>query len=203
MKYTAKQIEEISHGEPIEIASFITNLLLYIEKLEVQIEQQKTHIVKLETRVKELERQVGVTSTNSSKPPSSDGLRKPKSLRKSGGKIGAPKGHDGHTLQLTDQPDEIKWHKVEVCSHCENSLADLPAEGYIRRQVFDLPIPHIVVTEHRIEKKVLPKLWHTTTCTFPRKCKISRSIWRQLDCLLRLSTYIPPSSPRTHLSAIS
>ena len=64
MKYTAKKIEEISHGEPIEFASFITNLLLYFEKLEIQIEQQKTHIVKLETRVKELERQVGLTSTN-------------------------------------------------------------------------------------------------------------------------------------------
>ena len=51
MKYTAKQIEEISHEEPIEIASFITTLLLYIEKLQIQIEQQKTHIVKLETRV--------------------------------------------------------------------------------------------------------------------------------------------------------
>ncbi|MEK5036920.1 DUF6444 domain-containing protein [Sporosarcina sp. FSL K6-3457] len=158
MKYTAKKIEEISHGEPIEIASFIMNLLLYIEKLEVQIEQQKTHIVKLVTRVKELERQVGLTSTNSSKPPSSDGLRKPKSLRKSGGKMGAPKDHDGYTLKPIDQPDEVKWHKVEVCLHCETSLADLPSEGYIRRQVFDLPIPRVVVTEHRIEKKVLSEL---------------------------------------------
>lgn len=71
MKYTTKQIEEISQGDPIEIASFITNHLLYIEKLEIKIEQLETYIVKLETRVKELERQVGLTSTNSSKPPSS------------------------------------------------------------------------------------------------------------------------------------
>ena len=142
MKYTAKQVEEISHGKPTEIATFITNLLL--------------HIVKLETRVKELERQVGLTSTNSSKPPSSDGLRKPKSLRKSGGKIGAPKGHDGHTLKMIDQPDEIKWHKIEVCSHCEISLVDSPSEGYVRRQVFDLPLPQVVVTEHRFEKKCCP-----------------------------------------------
>ena len=82
MKYTAKQIEKISHGEPTDIASFITNLLLYIEKLEIQIDQQKTHIVKLETRVKELERQVGLTSTNSSRPPSSDGCASPNSQRK-------------------------------------------------------------------------------------------------------------------------
>ena len=171
MKYTPKQIEEISHGNPIEIAAFITNLLLYIEKLETHIDQQQKHIVKLETRVKELERQVGLTSTNSSKPPSSDGLRKPTSLRKSGGKIGAPKGHDGYTLKPIDQPDEIEWHKVEVCSHCETSLADLPSEGYIRRQVFDLPIPRVVVTEHRIEKKCCPNCGTKQNAPSPENVK--------------------------------
>lgn len=75
MMYIKKQIDEISHGQPSEIASFITNLLLHIEKLE--------------TRVKVLERQVGLSSSNSSKP---------KSMRTSGGKNGAPKNHDGHTL---------------------------------------------------------------------------------------------------------
>ncbi len=57
-KYTPKQIEEISHGNPTEIASFITGLLLHIEKLE-------NHIVTLKTCVKMLERQVGLTSMNS------------------------------------------------------------------------------------------------------------------------------------------
>jgi transposase len=100
MKYTPKQIEGIRHGKPAEIASFITGLLL-------QIDQQKAHIIKLETRVKVLERQVGLTSTNSSNPPSSDGLRKPKSLREAGGKKGAPKGHDGHTLQQASFPKNV------------------------------------------------------------------------------------------------
>jgi transposase len=67
VKYTAKQIKQISEGSPSEIAQFITTLVIHIEKLE--------------TRVKELERQLGSNSSNRSKPPSSDGLRKPKSLR--------------------------------------------------------------------------------------------------------------------------
>jgi len=131
MKYTPKQIEVISHGKPSEIASFITGFLLHIEKLE-------NHIVTLETRVKVLERQVGLTSTNSSKPPSSDGLRE------AGRKKGVPKSHNGHTLEMIDKPDEIKWHKVEVYSHCETSLTDVPSEGYARLQVFDLSLPRIV-----------------------------------------------------------
>jgi transposase len=161
MKYTPKQIEGIRHGKPAEIASFITGLLL-------QIDQQKAHIIKLETRVKVLERQVGLTSTNSSNPPSSDGLRKPKSLREAGGKKGAPKGHDGHTLEMIDQPDEIKWHKVEVCSDCAASLMDTPSEGFACRQVFDLPLPHIVVTEHRIEKKCCPNCATLQQASFPK-----------------------------------
>ena len=149
MKYTAKQIQEISHGKPTEIASFITNLLVHIEKLE-------THIVQLETRVEDLERQVGLTSANSSKPPSSDGLRKPKSLRTAGGKKGAPKNHDGHTLNMVDTPDIILWHPVHSCAQCDTSLEEVAADSYNRRQVFDLPLPQIIVTEHRLEKKCCP-----------------------------------------------
>ncbi|WP_372637259.1 DUF6444 domain-containing protein [Cohnella sp.] len=75
-----------------------------VEKQAAQIEKQTLQIEKLEKRVNELERQLGQNSNNSSKPPSSDGLRKPTNLRQSGGKKGAPKGHDGHTLRLSPSP---------------------------------------------------------------------------------------------------
>lgn len=149
MKYTPAQIKEISHREPAEIAVFITGLLDHIEKLE-------RHIGKLETRIHSLERQVGLTSANSSKPPSSDGLRKPKSLRTSGGKKGAPKNHDGHTLQMVETPDVIETHTLHSCAHCNTSLQDVPVITYGRRQVFDLPLPQLIVTEHRLEKKCCP-----------------------------------------------
>ena len=61
----------------------------------------------LEARIAELERQLGLNSSNSGKPPSSDGLKKPvrvKSLREGPGKQrGGQKGHKGETLrQVTD-----------------------------------------------------------------------------------------------------
>lgn len=149
MKYTPEQIKEISHREPTEIADFITGLLNHIDKLE-------RHIEKLETRMHSLERQVGLTSKNSSKPPSSDGLRKPKSLRTNGGKKGAPKNHDGHTLRMVETPDAIETHILHSCANCDRSLQGVPVTAYCRRQVFDLPLPQLIVTEHRLEKKCCP-----------------------------------------------
>ncbi len=133
---------EISKGDPVDIAAFITALLERIDSLE--------------NRVKELERQLNQNSQNSSKPPSSDGFRKPTNLRKAGGKKGAPKGHKGSTLQMVKLPDTIVTHPLLRCSHCNSSLEKVPREGHERRQVFDLPQPRFVVTEHRTEKNAVP-----------------------------------------------
>src|SRR5215470_20323467 len=68
-------------------------------------------------RVQELEAQRAKDSHNSSKPPSSDGLRrKTKSLRKpSGKKAGGQLGHRGQTLHLVATPDVIVEHWPQVC----------------------------------------------------------------------------------------
>ncbi|WP_372631323.1 IS66 family transposase [Cohnella sp.] len=108
-------------------------------------------------------------ANNSSKPPSSDGLRKPTNLRQSGGKKEAPKGHDGHTLRLSPSPDEIIVHSVSTCNHCAQSLDTVAAQGCIKRQVFDLPLPRLVVTEHRAEEKCCPACHTRQRAAFPNR----------------------------------
>jgi len=135
------------------------------------INVQTKQIVKLEKQVHELERQLGQNSNNSSKPPSSDGLRKPTNLRTLGGKKGAPKGHDGTTLRFSDEPDEVIVHVVSSCSNCATSLEKVESLMYEKRQVFDLPPPTIGITEHRAAEEMLSTMWTSSACVFPEKVK--------------------------------
>ncbi|QJD83882.1 IS66 family transposase [Cohnella herbarum] len=173
MKLTSQQVNKICKDDE-EIAGYFSALLTQnqqltqlVEKQAVQIEKQTLQIEKLEKRVNELERQLGQNSDNSSKPPSSDGLRKQTNLRQSGGKMGAPKGHDGHTLRFSTSPDEIVVHSVSTCKHCAQSLDRVAVQGYTKRQVFDLPLPRLVVTEHRAEEKCCPRCHTRQRATFP------------------------------------
>jgi transposase len=78
-------------------------------------------IDELNQTIKELLEKLGKNSRNSSKPPSSDGLKKPepKSLRKaSGKKPGGQKGHNGSHFNITSEPDEIILHTPGVCLGC-------------------------------------------------------------------------------------
>ena len=68
-------------------------------------------------------------SHNSSKPPSSDGLRrKTKSLReKSGKQRGGQPGHRGHHVSLVATPDAVETHRPSQCGACQRELpADAP-----------------------------------------------------------------------------
>ena len=105
-------------------------------------------------RLAELERRLGLNSSNSGKPPTSDGLKKPprvSSLRESSGKrSGGQKGHPGATLVRVEKPDAIIDHYPEACAGCGETLSEAMATSQVARQVFDLPEPRpLVVTEHR------------------------------------------------------
>jgi hypothetical protein len=104
-------------------------------------------------RITELEAQLKQSSKNSSKPPSSDGLAKPapKSLRKKTGRgPGRPAGQPGTTLEQVVNPDVVVRHLPDVCGGCGNGLAGDVEVAVARRQVFDVPVPTVVVTEHQI-----------------------------------------------------
>jgi len=115
----------------------------------------------MQQRLITLEEQLAKNSRNSSKPPSSDGFKKPKpssseKLRKKKRKgkkrkPGGQKGHPAHILEAVSNPDYIKVHSVNKCEHCKCSLNNDTMLDYQVRQVFDVPVPKLEATEHRAE----------------------------------------------------
>jgi transposase len=120
--------------------------------------------------IQSLRDQLAKNSCNSGKPPSSDGLKKPRTRslrRKTGRRSGGQKGHPGHTLRMVEQPDHIRVHEVPACPHCAADLQSVEPCGHEKRQVLDLPPVRIEVTEHQAEVKVCPACGERVKGDFP------------------------------------
>src|SRR3972149_7893183 len=146
----------ISQGEEA-VVSLISSLLQIIAIQAARIQAQEDQLAK--------------NSSNSGKPPSSDGLKKAsrnRSLRKSSGKkSGAQPGHAGHRLEMSANPNRIERHPVHRCSHCQASLEEAPVERIEKRQEYELPPLPLIVTEHQAEVKRCPCCGRTTRAEFP------------------------------------
>jgi transposase len=123
-------------------------------EVEELIASLRREIAMLRAEVADLRRQLGRDSSTSSKPPSSDGLKKkPRiagSLRTASGKLGGgQRGHKGDTLRQVAGPDAIVRHEALACRHCRALLDPAMARGVEKRQVFDLAERPLVVTEHQ------------------------------------------------------
>jgi transposase len=132
---------------------------LVVEQARV-IAELRVRVAALEAENAELKRRLGMNSTNSSKPPSSDSpftKPAPKSLRRrSGRKPGGQAGHPGSTLALVDNPNERRRHEPGSCTGCGEDLAGAPEVGMERRQVFDLPPMTVRVVEHQLIARRCP-----------------------------------------------
>ncbi len=108
--------------------------------------------MELEAELTELKRRLGTDSSNSSKPPSQDGLAKSKrSSGPSGGRRGKPFGAPGVTRRLVDDPDSTIECPPMECGACQKDLAGAPEFSRQRRQVVELPPPpKAKVTEFQV-----------------------------------------------------
>jgi len=95
-------------------------------------------------------------SRNSSIPPSHDYSRPPKtqSLRESSGKKpGGQPGHEGTTLQMTDQPDQTIQHIPQYCTCCGRDISQISAIKVESRQQIELPLIVPIYIEHQSFEK--------------------------------------------------
>ena len=140
----------------------------YIRFLESRVQQ-------LEARVHELEARLSKNSSNSSKPPGTDGLTKNSKTSSqrgtSGKKPGGQIGRIGKTLEQVDNPDQVIIHSPIECEGCGSNLSDIAGVSTEKRQVFDIPKPVVNVTEHRIETKKCPCCGETSQGLFPDNVK--------------------------------
>lgn len=156
---TRQEAEAIYDAGKDTVVRVLLDMDRRIHTLERQVQDLTARLDASEQRVRQLEEQLAKDSHNSHKPPSSDGLTKPKpkSLRpKSGRPTGGQPAHPGHTLHRVETPDRIVRHRVERCSGCARSLAGQDPDRVERRQVHDLPEPKLEVTEHQAEVKTCP-----------------------------------------------
>ena len=103
-----------------ELVKEIADLKALVNRLLLRIEE-------LEAENADLRRQLGQNSSNSHKPPSSEGYSKKPLIKaalpkSSGKKPGGQSGHPGKTLQLVEYPDEIHTHSATHCGSCGLAL---------------------------------------------------------------------------------
>ena len=149
-------------------------LIAIIHALREQVAGLKMTVAKQATEIQSLRDQLAKNSQNSGKPPSSDGLKKPRTRnlrRKTGRRSGGQKGHKGHTLKQVEKPDHVEVHEALVCPHCAADLQSVKSCGYEKRQVFDVPPLRIEVTEHQAEIKVCPECKQRAKAAFPTEVR--------------------------------
>lgn len=150
-----------------------------------QIAEQQKEIADAEKQIADLERQLALrkqNSTNSSKPPSSDGLageprergRRSKSRRK----VGGQPGHRGTHRPLVPiaKVDEIVPVLPEQCQHCGQALpGDIEqvqtAGEPQRHQVTELPPIQARTIEYQCHRVVCPECGKGTRATVPEDAR--------------------------------
>jgi len=146
---TREEVTALVYANPEAAIDLILQLIATVEHLKAQVEE-------LERKVALLTRD----SSNSSKPPSSDGpSAKPKArppMKSKKRKSGGQPGHKGSNRDLipTEEVDCVIPVFPEACDHCGAALSsdpDQPSGKYWRHQVIDIPEPRPEIAEYHLQ----------------------------------------------------
>ena len=180
----------------------LEDLRRQVAERDREIAEREKQITDAEKQIADLERQLAgrkKNSTNSSKPPSSDGLageqrlrgRKHKSKRKPGGQP----GHPGHHRPLVPAA-EVSVTEVllpQQCRHCGENLPQKPdqvtTEGEPRRhQVTEVPPVKAHITEYQFPNVVCGCCGKVTQAPLPGE--IAGQFGPQLTALVAYWTVV-------------
>lgn len=164
-------------------------------------------VKQLQDTIKELQRQLNQNSQNSSKPPSSDGYKKPKphSLRKKSGKPqGGQKGHPGTHMAIPHNPDEIQKHLPKKCLHCSR-LNECILNGHVlscgeKRYEVNTVITTKVTEHQSVQVSSCPNSGEALSGEFPEGIRAYVQYGDSVSVLAGLlSTYGAVSTMRIHV----
>jgi transposase len=128
----------------------------------------EARLAQLDARVKELEARLNLNSTNSSKPPSSDGPHvKPAPPRKrSRRRKGGQPGHPKHSRPLLP-PDRVIDLRVDQCGQCGTGLSGDDPTPLVHQVIEIPPPPQPDVTEYRRHRRRCPHCRHVSFPPLP------------------------------------
>jgi transposase len=150
--------EQLSKADLISSIVNLQERLTVLEQRNVALERRNAELERrnaaLEVRCTKLEAELAKArkdSSNSSKPPSSDIVKPPKTAGHcTNGKIGGQPGHERHQRSpfAPEQVDKVVEHKLKRCPDCGGPLrpAKRPARVVQQVELVDRPV---IVTEHR------------------------------------------------------
>lgn len=120
-------------------------------------------LLEMDARTTKLEQMLSQNSSNSDKPPSTDGPSGKKKRKKTPGlkRQGGQPGHQGKKRELLPAKEMDKIHDIYpgACQHCRRPLdpeGNTPSPNPLRHQTFELPVIKPIKEEYRC---------HTFPCT--------------------------------------
>ena len=171
--------------ERLDRDQLITLLLAAIER-NYLLEQK---VIELTERIKDLEGQLNQNSSNSSKPPSSDGFARPmpkSQKKKSGKKPGGQHKHKGHGKSMAGMVTETRVITAETCSCCGENLVNVTGRKTDTHYVTEMPPITVTNTEYIREEKTCPTCGKRISVEYPPEAAATQQYGPNLKAFIVL-----------------